>query len=414
MGSRMVPIAGGDVLGAAPLALLLYILGCVIVTRFRIPQALGWYTVFFAGRVFLSILLSLVFQFDDEREFHRAGTEQVYGIISFAGGRGYYNLVNALYLVFGANILLPKIVNSFLGSLLPYLAFDAARWMFGEPRAGWRAFLLVGGLPPLVIFSALNLKEIATGFLLVLLVWILAKPKGGHSRKLVEAGVCIWVLYWIRGAPWAVLGAMGVIIHYILNSELRLFYKVGLVVIPSSLLVFSFLREAQQLVWSRTTQEQYYIDRFSRSEAVVSRFLNLESPLSVRNLAVLFLRGIYAPSPLRFVLDYGVDTQIEGINMLVLYVLFPLAVMGLLGYGWRGGVIACSSIAAGVWIIATMGVIVGSDPYRHKMVATGLLAILAAGGFRKNILRRFQLVIWVWIVGAAGFTVLWLTLRLGG
>lgn len=413
--TRLVPVSGGEILLAAPLALLLYIVGSALVLRFPIPRAVGWYTLLFAVRILAAVLLSVLFQFDDERGFHYAGTEQVYGILSFAAGRAYYHLVNILYSVFGANILLPKMVNAFLGSLLPYFAFDIARWLFRDQHAGWRAFLLTGVLPPFVIFSALNLKEIATGFLFVLLAWVLANPKSGYSRRVAGSGVCILALYWLRGAPWAVAGLMGVICHFIWTMRLRFssFVKVTAIFVLGGIVAFPLLDQIQQMIWSRTTQEEYFIERFSGSEATVTRFLDVQNTLSGRNLAVLFLRGLFSPNPLRFVMDYGIDTLLEGLNMLVWYVLFPSAIMGLLAYRREGAAVACGVMAFAVLVIATMGVVVGSDPYRHRMVATGLVAILAAGGFEKAIMRRYRWVTWLWILGAVVFTSLWLTLRLG-
>jgi hypothetical protein len=142
------------------------------------------------------------------------------------------------------------------------------------------------------------------------------------------------------------------------------------------------------------------------------RFLDIENALSGTNLSVLFLRGLFSPSPLRFVMDYGIDTLLEGLNMLVWYILFPMAVMGLSAYRWKGAVAACGVIGVAVLIIAMIGVVVGSDPYRHRIMAMGLVSILAAAGFEKDIMRRYRWITWLWLLGAAAFTSLWLILRL--
>lgn len=412
---RLVPVSGADILSAIPLILVLHLLGMALVRSFPIREAVAWYSVFFFVRIFVAVLLSQTFQFDDERAFHYAGLEQVYGIISFEAGRAYYHLVNALYGVFGANILLPKMVNAFVGSLLPFFAFDIARWLFGDRKAGWRAFLFTGLLPPFIIFSAVNLKEIATGFLLVLLAWILANPKTGYTRRLVGSGICIFVLYWLRGAPLAMVGTLGVFSYYIVSMRLRFssFLKGALVVGLGALLSVYLLGQIQQTVWSRVTQEEYFIKRFSESQPTVTRFLDVEDPLVRRNLAVLFLRGLFSPSPLRFLMDYGIDTQLEALNMLTWYVLCPLAVIGVLAYRRSRAVVACATIVVGVLIMALVGVMVGSDPYRHRMIAMGLVGILACGGLRRDVASRFRWVTWLWILGVVGFTGLWFTARFG-
>lgn len=413
---RLVPVSGGNVLGAIPLIVFLCSVGIALASRFHIRQAVGWYSFFFTLRLLAAILLSMVFQYDDERAFHYAGIEQVYGIFSFGAGRAYYHLVNILYLIFGENILLPKVVNSFLGSLLPFFAFDIAHWLFGDRKVGWRAFLFTGLLPPFIIFSAVNLKEMATGSLLVLLVWFLTNPKGGGLRRLAGSGICIFVLYWIRGASWTMVGVLGVISYYILTMRLRFssFVKVGIIVLAGLIVVPALLDQIQQMVWSRTTQEEYFIRRFAESEATVMQFVDVEEPLSIRNLTKLFLRGLFTPSPLRFLMDVEIDTYLEGLNMLVWYILFPMAVIGFLAYRKKGVGIACAIMIIAVIAMASIGVVVGSDPYRHRIVAMGLVATLAAVGFKSDVTRRFRWVIGLWILGIIGFTGLWLMLRIGG
>jgi hypothetical protein len=179
--------------------------------------------------------------------------------------------------------------------------------------------------------------------------------------------------------------------------------------------VFPLSKQIQQMVWSRTTQEEYSIKRFLESEASVMRYLDVEDLFSPKNLVVLSLRGLFSPSPLRFLMSYGIDTHLEALNMLVWYILFPMAIMGILAYRRRAA-IACALMGMGISIlmIATTGIMVGSDPYRHRMVAMGLIAILAVGGFKKEIMHRFRWVIWLWILGAVSFTGMWLTLKIGG
>jgi hypothetical protein len=120
---RLVSFTIQDVIYATLLVIILSFFATILVSRFRIRQAIGWFLAFFILRIFASLVLAVVFQYDDERAFHYAGIEQVYGIASLGGGKAYYHLVNILYLILGPNILLPKMVNAFLGSLLPFFCF---------------------------------------------------------------------------------------------------------------------------------------------------------------------------------------------------------------------------------------------------------------------------------------------------
>lgn len=414
--NRLIPVSGKEIFHAIPLAVLLYALGIAVTVHFPMRQAVRWYSVLYGTRIITAIFLCLTFQYDDELGFHFAGVEQAYGSFSLWPGKGYYHLVNLLYSIFGANILLPKIVNAFVGSLLPFLASDIERWLFKNQNAAWKAFLLIGFLPPFVIFSAVNLKEIYTGFLLLLLIWILANPKSGYFRRIVSSLVCVSVLYWLRGEVWAMVGIMGMVTYYILSMKWRfssIIKAVGVVML-SSLLIVPFSYKIQEMVWSRITQEQYFIERFAGSEATVTRFLNLENPLSARNMAVLWLRGLFSPSPLRFIMDYGIDTLLEALNILVWYTLFPVAVIALLAYREKSIVITCGVISTGILMLATLGVAMGSDPYRHRMTAMGLVALLSAAGLNKSIIGRFRWVIWIWALGAVSFTGFWFSLKLEG
>jgi len=399
--TRLVPVSGWDILLAAPLILVLYIIGVTLALRFPVPQPVMWYSLFFSLRVVTAVILALIFQYDDERAFHNAGLAQPYGIFFFEAGRGYYHLVNILYSLLGPNILLPKMVNAFLGSLLPFFAFDVARWLFGDSKAGWRAFVFTGILPPFVTFSAVNLKEIPTAFLLLVLVWALTNPKSGYLRRLAVCIACTLTLYWLRGAALATIGVIGIIGYYMWGMRLRFspLVKIASVVVLAGLFISPLLGQIQQMVWSRTTREEYFIKRFAESEATVTKFLDIGKPLSWRNLALLFLRGLYSPVPFRFLLDHGIDTLLEALNTVVWYILLPMAVVGLLAFRRSSAVITCALMVLGVLIIATIGVVVGSDPYRHKIMGMSLVAILAAGGLTKDIVHRFRWVIGLWIMG---------------
>jgi len=362
---RLVSFTIWDVIYATPLVIILSFFGIILVNRFHIRQAIGWFLTFFTLRILASLVLTMVFQYDDERGFHYAGVEQVYGIASLGGGKAYYHLIKILYLIFGANILLPKIVNAFLGSLLPFFAFGVAYWLFSDRKAGWRAFLLTGLLPPFVIFSAVNLKEMTTCFFSVWIEWILANPKNTDLRKLAGSAVPIFLLYLLRGAIWTIIGILGVIVYFILSAQWRSSSLVKTIIVVALIgwfFVLPLSKQIQQMVWSRTTQEEYFIKRFSESEAGVMRYLYVENPFSPKNLFVLSLRGFFSPSPLRFLMGYGIDTWLEALNMLVWYVLFPMAIMGMLAYRRNGSAVACGLMGISIFMIATTGIMVGSDP----------------------------------------------------
>jgi hypothetical protein len=410
--ARLIPISFEDIFSASSLAIILYITGFVISLQFPISQAALWYSLMFVLRLFTAVLLTIFFQYDDELFYHYAGMEQVYGIFSFGAGRLYYNLVNVLYLIFGENILLPKMMNVFLGSLLPFFVFNISYHLFGDQKVSWRAFLFAGFLPPLIIYSAVNLKEISTGFLIVLLQWILIKPNMKLLQRLISLSLCILMIYWLRGAPWTFIGLIGVGLYFVLTAKTH-FYVKKILIMLIGLLSYLLFDEIKLIILSRTTQEMYFMERFSDPEALVSRYLILENPFSGKNLSVLFFRGFFSPSPLRFYTDYGIDARVTGINMLAWYILFPLVIIVIFNYRKNGAVIALALMFLAILIIATVGVAAGSDPYRHRMVSMGLISILSAAGFKRDMIKRFRLVLLFWILMAVFFNVMWLTFKVG-
>jgi hypothetical protein len=417
---RLVPIQIGDIADAVRLMSLLYACGALLVVLlWRIPDRLGFFTVFFTLRLAMALVLTELFEYDDERAFHIIGLNQIYGLFSSDPGQGYDYIVNVLYETFGSNILLPKMVNVFLGSLLPFFVYDIARKVFQDRMRLRRSLLYTGLLPPMVVYSAVNLKEIATAFLVVLTVWSIARPQAILCR-MIGLVSSIAGLYWLRGTVWALIAVVGGV-TWLLSGEgmragsllrVRTAIRIGLVSLVFVIFILpSFGQPIAEMVVSRLTQETYFIERFTTSEASVMQFIDVENPLAPRNFVVLFLRGLFSPSPLRFLFDYGLDTMIEAVNMLTWYLVFPLGVVGFLSERGKGIVVICAVVVMGILTLSFGGLVFGGDPYRHRVTAYGLLSILAAGEADKDAIHGWRWVLYLWWGGAALFTGLWFIMR---
>jgi hypothetical protein len=142
------------------------------------------------------------------------------------------------------------------------------------------------------------------------------------------------------------------------------------------------------------------------------QFVDRQNPLSPKNLGVLFLRGLYSPVPLRLLFDRHLTLVIEALIVTTWYVLFPFAVAGLLAERYKGAVVACGVIALGIVTMASMGTMAGSDPYRHRIAAMGLLFTLAGGGLNRECSRKYQWVFYLWWLGAFLFVIAWITFRI--
>ena len=416
----LVPVSLVHILQAIPLTFFCYFAGAALVYQIsRLPNRVLLFTTIFLLRIVTGFALAFLFQYDDERAFHLAGVDQMYGLFSWNAGTGYYHLVNMMYAVFGPNILLPKAVNSLWGALLCFFAYDLGERLFGDRRAAWRTFLFAAFLPPLVLFSAVNLKEMPTAFLLVLTLWFLIVPHWSMIWKMMGVIVSVATLYWLRGMPWAAVDLTGVAAYLFFGETWHLRSLVQSNQLPKLILLgvvaigMAFLAgPIREMVLRRSTQETYYREQFTESSATVMQFVDVSNSLSPKNFGLLFLRGLYSPSPLRILYTpYHLDTVIEAFSMMIWYLLFPLAISGFLARRHRGTVIACAVTAFVVLIMATTGVVAGSDPYRHRMATMGLVCTLAGGGYRADWSSISRWVFDLWWLGALLFTVAWIIFK---
>jgi hypothetical protein len=417
----LIPISMLSIIHALPLICLSYSAGIILVRLLsRVSNCIELFTIAFFLRVITGIILAFTLQLDDEQVFHYTSIEQASKASWWSEAVGYYYVVGIIYAGLGSNLLLPKVVNALLGSLLPFFAYDLARRFFSDPKAAWYTFLFTAFLPPLVIFSAFNLKEIATAFLPVLALWFLLVPHQYVLWKIIGVFASVGAIYWLRGAPWTVLVLAGVITYIVLGETWRLRYLVRQRFLSNlfliGLLIFfasSFLiNPIYERTLSRSTKETYFVKQFADSSATVMRFVDRQNPLSPRNVAVLFFRGLYSPAPIRLLIDRNLTLVIEALVMTTWYVLFPFAMAGLLAERHKGAVAACGIMALGIAIMAAIGVMAGSDPYRHRIGAMGLLFILAGGGLNREYSRKYSWVFYLWWLGASLFIIVWIIFKI--
>jgi hypothetical protein len=305
--------------------------------------------------------------------------------------------------------------------LLPFFAYDLGQRFFNDPKAAWRAFWFTAFLPPLVLYSAVNLKEIATALLYVLTLWFLIVPRQYSVGKILGVGTSVSLLYWLRGVPWAAIAVTGVILYFILGESwrikdllrLRSCLKIILAIVLFAFFVSSFvIQPLSQMVIQRLLPGSYFIQRFTGSKATIMQFVNAQNPLSMTNLVILFLRGLFSPPPLQFLFSNNFGTILAVTNTLVWYFLFPFGMIGFWTERRKGAVVACGVIALIALVVATMGVMVGSDPYRHRIPILGLLFVLAGGGFTSVRSRQYKWVLYIWLIGIFVFTGVWIILKI--
>jgi hypothetical protein len=413
--NRMIPISAESVLKAVPLMLVAYLVGlCVTLAVFDVTERASLFSIAFLLRIVVMLFLSVVFQQDDEIRFHRAALRHAHGLWSWAPGDGYYHLNEIAYAAFGPNLLLPKTLNVLLGSIVPFLAYDIALRLFRDRGVAMRSWWWTAVLPPTVIYSTLNIKEIASCFLCAAILWCLCRPSHWLARW-IGVTVSSAALYWLRDAPWVLAVSSGCVAYATLGAgsfrraALRWPFWAKLATVAALVAILSpmLIRPIATTLDSRLTQEEGYRSKFKASSATVMKFVDRSHPLSIANSVVFFVRGLYSPSPLRLLVELDIGTILQVANMLVWYLLFPFAVIGVIGHRHQGIVLACAVTVLAVLIMATVGLPVGGDPERHRFVISAPLLVLAAAGVKMGPSSTTRWVLTSWWVGAVIFNAAW-------
>jgi hypothetical protein len=115
----------------------------------------------------------------DQETYHQGGLElaRYWGgetavppwFLRQTGRNGYFFIVAVEYFLFGAWPLLPKIVNAAAGALAVPLVFEVGNRVTGNVSAGLTAARYVAYFPSLVLWSALNIRDVWVVLLILLI-----------------------------------------------------------------------------------------------------------------------------------------------------------------------------------------------------------------------------------------------------
>jgi hypothetical protein len=427
--TRLVPVEPAFIISTIAFTIMAYGMGFLLVSVLSSAYGAVWYfTLFFSLRLGIAILLTFVFQFDDERIYHEAGITGDFSRLWF--GAGYFRLVEMLYTIFGANILVPKILNALIGALLPFIVYSTSLSLYEDRWTAQCGMWLAGFLPPLVLFSGVNLKESATALLFALALWALVARSPDAVQRVATLATVIAALMWLRGTTWTwvILLGIGTFLIWPLRVRRRghwpsrRFVKglaaiavLASVVLPLLMMTghvavdIAIVPEFDPRLRSLLTAQDQW-QGLERSEAAVMEYLDLENPFSPKNLSVLFTRGLFSPSPLRVVPDFGLHTLLESVVMLTWYLIVPWAVYGVIGQK-GAGIAACVAMIAAILGLSFVAIPFGGDPFRHRINSYGLLYVLAGKGMQRHHARSIRWIHRLWWLGIIGFTVMWARAR---
>ncbi|HVF31406.1 MAG TPA: hypothetical protein VM933_00100, partial [Acidimicrobiales bacterium] len=380
----LTPISVADVLSAFPALALAAAVGASILLLSRRDRraALRTFRLAFALRAGMAVVLAFSFQFDDEAGLH-----------AFAGGAGssggYVVVLGWLYAVFGVNLMVAKALNVLLGSLLVVVVADLVAHRAEQRVARWIALVC----PPLVIYAAVNLKETGTALLLVL--GLAAVVRALHQdisipRAALYGASCGGALWFLRGAAWAGLVGLalaGGLAFELIASRRGRDRRRLLLIVPVFLVAVGFAGPAlartvrTEYVAQRVGNDRvtsYYVDRTYATGSGVTGYLDTGDPLGARNLALLWGRGLFVPSPFRALTAPSSPRTVELAGTVGWYAVVFLGARGA-ARDWRSRGTPLLVGAALLLSFSTASLSsLGADPARHRLVVIPLLCALAA------------------------------------
>lgn len=417
-----VDVGASDAVSAVPAFVILWALGAMLVrVAKRSPGTVRLYSAAFLLRAFVALVLAYSFQFDDEGALHASA-------VGGYGG-GYARFVGHLYRIFGDNLLVAKAFNVALGALVVVLVGE----LVADPRRARHAQLLSLVAPPLVIYSSVNLKEAGTA--LLILAGIVAAIRGWRRRAAPPVAVAqvfgaIFGIWWWRGAPWAAMMVSALTLGFVvaqlfgggvpLRRVRPLFIMLALLAGVAALTPSLASEVRDNYVSQRSgagATTSYFVSRTYAEGAGITPYLTPGKELGIRNLVLLWGRGLFVPSPLRVLVRPSGAVFIELANALGWYALLFLAIRGVARDPRSSSVLLMAVSAIAISFATTALTTLGADATRHRVALLPVMCALAVGsptgGMAAKSAHWARAALWCAVVGAVVYNLLWLRGTLG-
>jgi hypothetical protein len=134
------------------------------------------------------------------------------------GPKAYYYIVAALYYVFGAWPIVPKLLNAAVGAFSVRLAYDVALGMTGNAAIALRTAAYTAFFPSLVLWSVLNIRD---GWVVMLILLIcreaMALQEGLRLRPVLLLAAAVLVVMQFREYIFFAVAAPAVVSFLVRN-----------------------------------------------------------------------------------------------------------------------------------------------------------------------------------------------------
>lgn len=240
---------------------------------------------------------------DSSRYFTQAKQLRLYGLEYFAAewGREIFAwtdlpvmpfLYGLVFRILGEQRIFIQALNTIFFSLTVVLTFRLGRALWHEDL-GFRAGLLLLGIPYLYTQVPLLLVDVPTMFFFMLsVVACINALKYGGAVRIVQAGLAIFLVFYVKFSGWLLLTLIPVLFAYYIYKDFRPALKRGLALsLVASILIGLFFLIYREVLWS---QIEFLVEYQkpglkSWSEGYISTYFFQIHPLIT--VAVLFAVG---------------------------------------------------------------------------------------------------------------------------
>jgi hypothetical protein len=302
----------------------------------------------------------------------------------------YYFIVGAVYLLFGQWILLPSLLNCFVGAWTVRLTHDVALVLTGDAGVALRSARYVAYFPSLVLWSAVNLRDV---WIVALILFVTSRALRLQERPsfagLTWLMAGIYLLTQFRSYILAAV-AFPILLAFVVRRQRQIARNlvigslVGLALIYTD--VSQSLRRGMELADLSNLQQYRQFTGFGGSQA--ERNVDISTPLR----ALTFLpRGfaIFALSP--FPWEVRNLRQVATVpEMLFIYWALVPIVIGVGGLIRRrfGDALVALLIAGALTFGYSLGQANIGTAYRYRAQVLPFYLIFAAYGLELRRIRR--------------------------
>jgi hypothetical protein len=299
------------------------------------------------------------------------------------GPKAYYYVVGALYYVFGAYPIVPKLVNALVGALTVPLTYDVALATSRREDVAMRAATWAATFPSLVLWSSQNIRDV---WIVLLIVFICRQALRLHERMRVVpllglAGAVLLISQFRAYILFAVMGP--ILVSFLVRGRAHLLRNAVIGMLVAVVVIYADRAGGQdrglRLADLEALQEMRHYTSIGGSA------YQEQVDISTPGRALAFL-----PKGLAFFLLAPYPWTIRNVRQLVtlpemlfFYALIPSIVRGVreLVRERSPGAILLILITLGLTLGYALGEANAGAAYRHRAQVLIFLLIFAAAGW---------------------------------